>query len=79
MKANADLEDKFDEATPDPISNMLGVELRNHINLIRGEMINGHISVEDAEKKAMPYINEMNKRAKAIAKEYNKKHTPFNF
>lgn len=58
---------------------MTGQDYRNIIGQIRGDMLKGIISYDDAKEKAKPYIAEMNKKAKEIAKKYNMRFKKFKF
>lgn len=58
---------------------MTGQDYRNIIGQIRGDMLKGIISYDEAKEKAKPYIDEMNKKAKEIAKKYNMRFKKFTF
>lgn len=55
------------------------MQYREMLNTIRANMQRGLLTYEQAEKAAKPIIDEMNKKAEKIAKEYGKKHNPFTF
>lgn len=54
-------------------------ELRQNINELWLLFLNWILSFEEAEKKAKPYIDEVNNRWHIIAKEYWKKYKPITF
>lgn len=58
---------------------MQWLEIRKHIDVIKSQMMLSHITIEEAKELAKPYLEEINKRAKEIAKEYGKKFYPITF
>lgn len=52
---------------------------RNAIQSIRGAMLRGEITLAQARVKAQPIIDEMNKRAKELAKEHDMPYRPIKF
>lgn len=52
---------------------------RNAIQSIRGAMLRGEITLAEARVKAQPIIDEINKRAKEIAKEHGMPFKPIKF
>lgn len=53
--------------------------IKREIENIKAELINGIISYDDAKAKAQPVIDELNRKAREIAKKYGKKHHNFTF
>ena len=58
---------------------MTGQEFRDKISEIRGEMLSGKITYDEARIKAQPIIDEMNKIGREISAKYGKKHHDFSF
>lgn len=58
---------------------MTGQDLRDSIQNIRGRMLKGIITYDQAEVEAKPIIEEMNRRGREIAKKYGRKFTGFKF
>ena len=46
---------------------------------LRGKMLSGQVTYDEARKLAFPVINEMNEAAAMIAKKFHKKPIKFNF
>jgi hypothetical protein len=46
---------------------------------LRGRLLAGIVSQEDAEREALPVIEKMNMQGKAIAKKHGKQFHPFSF
>jgi hypothetical protein len=46
---------------------------------LRGKLLSGILSYDEARKAADPIINEMNEKAAQVAKKFNKRPIKFNF
>lgn len=55
------------------------MNFREQIEQIKIEMMYGHLTYDEAKAKAQPIIDEMNKKAREVAKRWNKKHYNFTF
>ena len=55
------------------------MEYRAKINQIRSQYLNGKITIEDAQTQVQPLLNEMNAKAKVIAKQFGKTHKKLTF
>ena len=58
---------------------MTGQDYYNKINQIRTQLNVGLITYDQAKKIAQPIIDEMNEKAREVAKKYNQKHHNFTF
>lgn len=58
---------------------MTAQELRDRIDEIRGALVHGELSYDEAQVKARPIIDEMNRRGQEVAKKYGKSFRPFTF
>ena len=58
---------------------MSGQELYNKINEIRTKLNLGLLSYDEAKQAAKPIIDEMNEKAREVAKKYNQRHRNFTF
>lgn len=58
---------------------MTGQEYQTKINQIRGKMLRGELTYDEAKKEAQPIIDEMNKIGREIAAKYGKRHSNFTF
>jgi len=58
---------------------MTGQDYRNQIDHIRGQLLSGRISYDEAKATAQPIINQMNEIGRKIAAKYGKKHHDFTF
>ena len=54
------------------------IDFRAKIKDIRARMLSG-MDIDLAEKEAQPYIDEMNKKGKEIARKYGMRHKNFTF
>lgn len=61
------------------LTKLEGHELAALTNRIRGKMLKGIISYDEAKVEAKPVIDEMNARAKVVAKKYNQRAPVFTF
>jgi hypothetical protein len=59
------------------LAKLQGVELKELILTFKSQYYNNEISCAELHKKASLVVNEMNNRAKVIAKKFGKKHTKF--
>lgn len=55
------------------------MEYRAKLQFIKGKMLRGEISYDEAKAEANPIIKEMNERSAVIAKEFGQRHKPFSF
>lgn len=58
---------------------MTGQDYQNKINQIRGKMLRGELTYDEAKKEAQPIIDDMNKIGREIAAKYGKRHSNFTF
>lgn len=58
---------------------MSGQEFKDIIDEIKGDLMRGVLTYDEAKEKAQPIIDEMNEVARGIAKKYGKKHQDFIF
>ena len=58
---------------------MTGHEYRAKLGQIKGKMLRGELTYDEAKKEAQPIIDEMNKLGREIAAKYGKRHTNFTF
>ena len=58
---------------------MTGQDYQNAICVIRDKFLNGYLTYDEAKKEAQPIIDEMNEKARAIAKKWGIRHTNFTF
>ena len=58
---------------------MTGQDYQNAICAIRDKFLNGYLTYDEAKKEAQPIIDEMNEKARVIAKKWGRKHTNFTF
>ena len=54
-------------------------DYRAKLHEIRGRMLIGALTVEEAKEEAQPFIDEMNAKARIIAEEYGRRHKNFTF
>ena len=57
----------------------MNVEYRQYFFDLRGRILAGQISMDDAEKEAEPKMREMNAKGKEIAKKHGKRFHGFAF
>lgn len=61
------------------MQNLTAQELHDKLYQIRFLLIGGHLTYDQAKAAAQPFIDEINTRAKTVAKKYGKKHIDFTF
>lgn len=47
--------------------------------LIKAELLHGAITIDEAKEKAQPFLDEMNEKARKIAKKYKRRFRPFTY
>ena len=60
-------------------SQMTGADLRYRLDTIKAKMTLWEITIEQAKLDVVPYLDEVNKRWKQIAKKFGKKFYPITF
>lgn len=55
------------------------MDYRAQIQAVRGEYLRGNLDLDQAKAKVLPLLEEMNKKAKEIAKENKMPFKPFTF